>query len=748
MKIDRKSLFYRLIVPAFFIILAISAALIISINTIANHIIEEFVWHAISSHVSDTMRIIELAQTDLTTARLLDIPPVVEAKKKLVLEAISLSWHRRGISGAIANGDNGILYANLPPAIIKELPFSQESGHFHMDYEKDELHGQIVDYPAWKWRIFVGTRTLAQAKVRKEVYYLIPLIVLGVALMFSAFFIILRRNLQRPVHLLVSALGTARDLPMSRVTELDQISLAMNQTMSSLKVRTDELAEELEERKKAETALRAEKNKSEAIIAAMGDGISIQNLTYRILYQNDVHKGFVGAHEGEYCFRAYESKEAVCEGCPVALTFSDGRVHTELRTVNLPGGTRYFEVTASPLRDAYGEITAGIEVVRDVTVQRHNEEQLRQAQKMEGIGQLAGGIAHDFNNILTAIIGYASLLEYKLKNDDQLKPYVSHILESTERASGLTKSLLAFSRKQPVEVKPVNLNELVCGFRGILSRLIGEDIEIVVHCSPEDLIVEADKGQLEQVLMNLATNARDAMPQGGRFVIATETLNLKTVMGDLPQGSYAVIIVSDTGSGMDRSTVDHIFEPFFTTKEVGKGTGLGLAIAYGIISKHRGTIHVYSEPGQGTTFRIYLPLAPSTLIATPKTTESPLPRGTETILLVEDNNDTRRVTKMILEEFGYNVLEAVDGEAAVTVFRSNQENINLVLSDLVMPKKNGRDACAEMQNIMPDLKIILMSGYTADIISQKGVLEKGLNFMSKPLNPSELLQKIRNVLSS
>lgn len=747
MKIDRKSLSYRLIFPAFIIILAISAALIISINTIANHIIKEFVWHAISSHVSETTRIIEQAQADLTTARLLDTPPVVQAKKKLVIEAISLSWQRRGVLGVIADGDGGIIYANLPPAIIKQLPLSREDGHFHMDYENDELIAQIVDFPAWKWRIFVGTKTLAQAKARKEVYYLIPLVVLGVALMFSAFFIILRRNLQRPMQLLVSALGTARDLPQTGITELDQIGIAMNQAMNSLKARTEELAEELEERKKTETALRAEKNKSEAIIAAMGDGVSIQDLTYKILYQNDVHKGFVGAHEGEYCFRAYESRETVCDGCPVAQTFNDGRVHTELRTVKQPGGIRYFEVTSSPLRDAAGEITAGIEVVRDVTAQRHSEEQLRQSQKMESIGQLAGGIAHDFNNILTAIIGYASLLELKLKKDEQLRPYVSHILESSERASGLTKGLLAFSRKQPMEMKPLDLNELACGFRNIMSRLIGEDIELNLKCSPEDLVVDADKGQLEQVLMNLATNARDAMPHGGRIVISTEHVVMDRDMGDLGKGSYAVIVFTDNGSGIDSKTQEHIFEPFFTTKEVGKGTGLGLAVVYGIIRKHGGTIHLYSEPGQGTTFRVYLPFSESTIAQNGETADNAVPSGTETILLVEDSEDTRRVVKMLLEEFGYTVIEAVDGEDAVAVFRAYQDRIQLVLSDLVMPKKNGKEACEEIRKLMPGIKIILMSGYTADIISQKGSLEAGINFISKPLNPSTLLNKIREVLA-
>lgn len=879
MKIDRKSLTYRLIVPVFLIFLSIAAALIISINTIANHIIDEFVWHEISSHVSETMRIIEVAQSDLTTARLLDNPSVVEAKKMLVREAISLSWQRRVVSGVLVDEDGRVIFSNLEPEIIKQLPLSRESGHIRLELEEGELHGELVNYPAWRWRIFVGTKTLAQARVRKEVYYLIPLLVLGLVLMLMAFTVILRRNLHAPVQSLVSAIGTVQSLSQTGITELDRIGNAMNETMRHLKARTEELAAELEERKRAESALqqseeryrttlmsvgdgvistdargqvmlmnavaaaltgwtaeeavgrpldevfcivneetrlrvknpaeevlreglvvglanhtvlisrngsecaiadagapirdseggisgvvlvfrdqteeraaqdslRAEKNKSEAILAAMGDGVSIQDLNYRILYQNDVHKRFVGSHAGEYCFRAYEAKEAVCEGCPVALTFSDGMVHLVLRTVHMPGGIRYFEITSSPLRDASGEIIAGIEVVRDVTVQRHSEEQLRQAQKMDSIGQLAGGIAHDFNNVMTAIIGYASLLEIKLRDNEQLRPYVAHILESSERASGLTRSLLAFSRKQSLEMKPVNLNELACGFRNIMSRLIGEDIALELKCSSEELVVDADKGQLEQVLMNLVTNARDAMPKGGRIGICTEHVVMDRDMGDIKKGAYAVVVFSDNGAGIDPKVQEHIFEPFFTTKEVGKGTGLGLAVVYGIIHKHGGTIHLYSEPGQGTTFRIYLPVSETAAAEKAETEILEVPHGTETILLVEDNEETRWVAREILEEFGYSVIEAVDGEDAVTVFIANQDRIQLVLSDLVMPKKNGREACDEIRKLRPEVKIILMSGYTADIINTKGSFDTGMNFISKPLNPSTLLNKIREALAS
>ncbi|TAN40052.1 MAG: PAS domain S-box protein [Nitrospirae bacterium] len=880
MIIKRNSIIGRLIIPVFLAVVLIFAALIVSFNQIANRIIEESVGHRLSGHINETMRIIEIAQTDLTTARLLDNPPVVEAKKRLVVEAISLNWQRKEVKGVIAAQDGSVLLSTFPQEDVPRLLLKHERDSPDKVHTDSGLHLQVHQYPAWGWRIIVATESMSHQMVRKEVFYLIPLMVFGSGLLLIILFIILRRNLQTPLAAMVDAVRQGREVQPVDVSEFDLIGSAINDALTHIEQRNRELAHELEERRKAELSvrekeerirlllesaaegiygvnvegvctfcnasclrilgyqherdllgtkihgfihhshadgrpypeeecrayqgfregrkmhvedeifwradgsnlpveywsypviregvcigaivtffditerkqaekvLRAEKNKSEAIIAAMGDGISIQDRDYRILYQNEVHKGLIGSHVGEHCFKAYESRETVCEGCPVALTFSDGKVHTLRRTVDLPGGTRCFEITTSPLRDAAGAINAGIEVVRDVTKQIHNEELLRQSQKMDGIGQLAGGVAHDFNNILTAIIGYASILQMRLEQDEKLRAYATDILASAERASGLTKSLLAFSRKQPVEMKRLDLNKLVGDFRGILQRLIGEDIEIVVNCSSEDLTVEVDRGQIEQVLMNLTTNARDAMPQGGRLSIDTERLLVQQEFGDLAPGSYALIMVSDTGIGMDKETVARVFEPFFTTKEVGKGTGLGLSIAYGIVSKHNGTIHVYSEPGQGTTFRIYLPLIPGAVSEDARAEAAADYRGTETILLVEDNEDTRRSTRMLLEEFGYSVIEAVDGEHAVAVFLRNREKIDLVLSDLVMPKKNGREACEEIRRLRPGMKTILMSGYTADIISQKGGLEEGLNFLPKPLTITALLKKIRSLLGS
>jgi two-component system, cell cycle sensor histidine kinase and response regulator CckA len=387
-------------------------------------------------------------------------------------------------------------------------------------------------------------------------------------------------------------------------------------------------------------------------------------------------------------------------------------------------------------------------IVRDIADRKLLEEQLRQAQKMEAVGILAGGVAHDFNNILSSIVGYASLMQMLPGLDKKLKEYLERILASTERAASLTHSLLAFSRKQAIELQPVDINEAIFGFHKVLARLIGEDIDFKLDLASESLVADADIRQIEQVLMNLATNSRDAMPHGGKLTIATRSVDLPNGQGEIPSGSYAVVSVSDTGTGMDSEIQNHLFEPFYTTKEVGKGTGLGLAIVYGIVKNHQGFIKMESESAQKTTFHIYLPLKSLTVQKNRRKKQPKIPRGIETILLVEDDTAVRHVTRSMLEEFGYTVLEAADGMEALAVFEQYQERIHLLLCDLIMPKMNGKETRAEIIKLKPNTKTIFMSGYTSDIIARKGILDPEIHLLLKPLHPAALLEKIREVLDS
>ncbi len=383
------------------------------------------------------------------------------------------------------------------------------------------------------------------------------------------------------------------------------------------------------------------------------------------------------------------------------------------------------------------------------------EAQLRQSQKMEAVGHLAGGIAHDFNNILTAIMGYGNLLAEMVGEQSNLKPLIDPILRSAERAADLTRQILAFSRKQRLSPKKTELNSLIDGIHKLMLRLIGEDIAIKINYSARKIFVMVDPGQIEQVLMNLCTNARDAMPRGGILSIGTSVVDLDEHDAGLHEleepGAYALISLSDTGRGIDEETRRMIFEPFFTTKVVGKGTGLGLSIVYGIIKQHKGQISVYSERGIGTTFKIYLPLLASPQedqIPAERQAAVPVLKGTETILLAEDNPEARKLLTLVLKESGYRVIAAVDGEDAVRRFSEYGDEIDLLLFDVVMPGKSGKDACNLIRQIRPEVKVLFMSGYTADIIIDKGLAQNDFNFIAKPVSPRELRLKVRGVLDS
>jgi PAS domain S-box-containing protein len=406
--------------------------------------------------------------------------------------------------------------------------------------------------------------------------------------------------------------------------------------------------------------------------------------------------------------------------------------------------------TTTAVRDEKGKIVSYRGIIRDVTEQRRLESQLLHAQKMEAIGTLTSGIAHEFNNILTTIIGYGMLLKEDMKEDAPLIHHVNQIISSSERAASLTKGMLAFGREQIINPLPAMLNRIIKNVEKLLIRIIGEDIELKTIFTDQDLIVNADSGQIEQVLMNLATNARDSMPHGGQLIISTKLVELneeylKTSSNGNPR-RYALISVTDTGMGMDEKTRERIFEPFFTTKEVGRGTGLGLSIVYGIIKQHNGFINVYSEPGKGTSFNIYLPMIKSDIKETEFIEHAAITGGTETVILAEDDEEVRKLEKAVLTESGYNVIEALDGEDAISKFMEDKDKIQLLILDVVMPKKSGKEAYDEIRKVRPYIKTLFTSGYATDLIQKKGFPETDFSFISKPVSPKELLKKVREVL--
>jgi PAS domain S-box-containing protein len=506
----------------------------------------------------------------------------------------------------------------------------------------------------------------------------------------------------------------------------------------------------------AESLLMRKLSESEHLITKAveesGEGVIIADRNGGIEYANPFVEKITGYSEdeliGKNLVEGIHPRELSDE---LLKCIAAGQVWSGALKNRRKDGTDYFEhVSVIPVKEEWGEIKKFVYISKDITKERSLEDQLRQAQKMEVVGRLAGGVAHDFNNILTAIIGYANFLIEGLKEDVLLGPYAEQILSSSEKAASITRGLLAFSRKQIMNPLPVDLNDVIRRLEKLLLSFIGEDIELKTVLADKPLIVMADTVQIEQVLMNLATNARDAMPDGGLLTIKTEAVDIDGEYLDrhpfAKAGRYACVSVTDTGAGMDENTRENIFEPFFTTKGVGRGVGLGLAIVYGIIKQHEGDINVYSELGSGTTFRIYLPLSSSRVKEEKQKGTSPPNGGTETVLVAEDSAEVRGLIRVVLERAGYRVIEASDGEEAVHKFMENRDTVHLLLFDVTMPRKNGKEAYEEIKGLKPIIKAVFMSGHTAEIIDKKGMLETGIDFVPKPVGPAELLRKIREVL--
>jgi PAS domain S-box-containing protein len=426
--------------------------------------------------------------------------------------------------------------------------------------------------------------------------------------------------------------------------------------------------------------------------------------------------------------------------------------HYESVRVTKDGHHLNVSISVSPLRGASGEIIGASAIARDITAQKRAEGQLRQAQKMEAIGRLAGGVAHDFNNVLAIINACSEFLRDRIPPAADSSLYVDNIRKASERGAMLTKQLLAFSRTSAIQPRVLDLNERLKDISKLLRPLMGDDVEILVATKSPAAVVEADPGQLDQIVINLAVNARDAMPRGGKLILETGAVRFDEDFADQHQsmeaGKYVLLAVSDTGNGMDETTISRIFEPFFTTKELGKGTGLGLATVYGIVKQSAGHILVYSEPGHGTTFKIYLPSADHKVGIGSKSepeTISPKREGT-TILLVEDDEIMRSLTRQLLQEHGYTVVEANDGKSALEWVQSHPEPIDLLLTDVVMRRMSGPELVERLSASHPTLKVVFMSGYTGELIAEREVLKRGITLLEKPFTRTALLNTIHTTL--
>ena len=429
----------------------------------------------------------------------------------------------------------------------------------------------------------------------------------------------------------------------------------------------------------------------------------------------------------------------------------DRHVVDEKRYRRRDGSFVWARVNISVHLDAEGQSQHFISVIEDITERRALEAQFRQSNKMDAIGKLAAGVAHDFNNMLTVILGFGELITADVSMPDQHRKDLDEIMKAARRASGLTKQLLAFSRQQVLNTAPVDVNGLITDMTGMLGRLIGEHIEIALVLATSLPLVLADRGQLEQVVMNLVVNARDAMAGGGRVTIETSDVELESSVfheETVTEGHYVMLGVTDTGVGMSEETQRRLFEPFFTTKATGEGTGLGLSTTYGIVKQSKGYIWASSEPGRGTTFKVYLPVSSRDVRVQPVSAVAavPLRRASETILLVEDETGVRELSKRILENAGYRVLEAASGDAAEAVFANHDHRIDLVVTDVIMPGCCGPELLSRLRVQAPSLRVLYMSGYTEQAAAEKAGIDRGLPFAQKPFTAVELVRQVRDAL--
>ena len=521
---------------------------------------------------------------------------------------------------------------------------------------------------------------------------------------------------------------------------------------------------DITEHAKAEEALQQSESRFRVIFDQAAAGVNLVSLDGQFLRVNRRYCEITGYSEEELLrlrFRDITHPDDMADDRERARRLLDGETDTasvDKRYIRKDGSAVWVHTTSSLLRSASGEALHFVSLVEDITERKRAEEekvkleeQLRHAQKMESLGRLAGGVAHDFNNHLTVITGYCDMLLMRLEPGDPQRAEVEEIRAAGDRAATLTQQLLAFSRRQIAEPKPLNLNDVISEGGKMLRRLIGEDIEIETRLDTAAGVVIADRGQMNQVLMNLVINARDAMPSGGKIVIETTNADFTPGSAELPKdataGAYVALYLSDTGVGMDPETLQHIFEPFFTTKGAGIGTGLGLSTVYGIVQQSHGWVQVASQPGKGSMFRIYLPRADGDVTRpAPVSPEAEVLRGSETVLVVEDQEKVRQLALRILKENGYQLLEAADGPAALALSESFGGPIHLLLTDVVMPGMTGRELAARMAQQRPQTRVLFISGYTADVIGREGALDPGVAYLPKPFTPAQLSVKVREVL--
>ncbi len=763
MKIDRKSLGYKISVPSFMVIVVVFSILLVVISRVSSIAQDDYSRIVVTLLSGEVSKTLSTAASDFTAASLLNNPVVVEAKQKSISESLSLIWSRNGNDGIIVAADGSVLLSTLPAALTHSIIHDSTPDYFSPRVKTGHYHCYTEIFPLWGWRVITVNRDSLPLMDHSNISFMVPLVAIGCILMGMGILLVLRKNLKRPMAELVSAVSKGEEVAKTGVTELDLIGAAVNSAFRRLREKSFALENELMERRQVEQAMRAKDEHIQRLLNFTAEGIFGIDLTGACTFCNSSGLSMLGYTSEEQLIGKNlhdlihhshdDGSPQASDECKVCSAFREGKkVYSDgEKFYRADGASIPIEYWAHSITEG-GVITGAVVTFIDVSERRRLEEQLLHAQKMESIGRLAGGVAHDFNNLLTPIMGYSEFLKMDLPENSPALSKVNSILKAAEKARTLVQQLLSFSRKQTLEMKILNLNQVIISFKEILLRTIPENVEIHFNLMSDSLNIRADVQQLEQIIMNLAVNATDAIDGNGIINIETAVLQLDNEYclqheGVMP-GRYVMLSVTDNGCGMTKETIANIFEPFFTTKGVGSGTGLGLATVYGLVKQHGGNIWVYSEPGRGSTFKIYFPLVGETPVDAPeeRSRHVTLAREQGTVLLVEDNEMARDMLHELLEKHGFVVIVAEGPKQALQMIKEQQ--LELLITDVVMPDMTGLELHKLLLKSHPDLKVLFMSGYTSNVIEHHGILKEGINFIQKPFAIHDFAERVKTVLTA